>query len=351
MQFTSRPGDDVVADFHQHLTATAKPHTWKWHSHTKPDRHATPVLIAKFGLPDEVAKKPELWAMCPICAPEYPRYTWGYLTWYPESSSGDDRIRAIGHDCGKRYFGSERYRGALRVFEREQDEAADRAYLERMLPTLSALQTWLRAIEPWANAAASLSKDLRAVLPRELLQTLLRAESNGGRLFVHRQVSVPFIRVDGTEGVRQESQSHEVATVVGPSFLASDMKDWQDFVSEAHRILAKQNTIGEQFSELDADKIAVATKELRHARDLAETTWKNVRAACQFAAAQNVANLQKWSISPGSEAQAQLFSLDGFPKITVLRYRKSGIPSLGFREKQVVEIAPVLRLVAPEPPF
>ncbi len=344
-KFDARPDDVIIAEFFQHLAATGEPHAWRQHQHGPPSREAKPVLLRSFALPDAIKARPDKWAKCPLCAPTAPKYTWGYLVWFPESEGGDGYLRAIGHDCGARFFGKERYRQAISIYRREQDEQAERAFLDRALPTLPLLAAWIVAIKPWAEAAHAMRTGFRTALPREFIDALTRAEA--GVLTSEKQLAVPFRRADGSTGTRMESRPEVVGQVRGQSILAHALAN----IDSEH---AAAVAVAAQLSQLppahDADDVLVAAKAVRKLKQHTETVARSVAEAIAFAAPDNLAILRRWSCHPNSSAPAQFITIDDPSKVTVIRYRRIGMPQLGMRPKSVVEIPDRLRRPAPDKP-
>lgn len=347
--FQGRPGTDVIEDFKAHVREAGEPQTWKYHRHDAPARTAKPVLLDKFWLPEARLRNPELWAKCPLCAPNHAKYRWGYLTWFPKAEGGDDCIRAIGHDCGGRYFGDAEYKAALEVFRREQDEQAERKLLTEAMPKASSLQLWLASARPWAEAVQEFKNSLRRELPREFITQLVRASIGGGALTAQREIEVTFVRPDGRDGTRREGESYQVASVVGAGFLSEKPEDVLRLLQDATRLLRKLPKL-EALAELDAASVSAASKAWHGAIENADLIFQSIKDAVAFADADNIAELQTWSRAPGSDAVAQILCLDRRPKISIYRYRKIGMPSMGMRPKVEVQIPDVLRQPQPEAP-
>lgn len=341
--FATRPDDAVIADFFQHLATTGEPHVWSQHQHTPPSRDAKPVLLRSFALPDAIKARPDRWAKCPLCAPIAPKYTWGYLVWFPESEGGDGYLRAIGHDCGARFFGKERYRQAVGIYRREQDEQAERDLLDRALPSLPSLAAWIVAIKPWADAAHAMRTSFRAALPREFIDALTRAEA--GMLTIEKPLAVPFRRADGSTGTRMESRPEAVGQVRGQGILAHAMANIE---SEHMAATATAAQLSQLPPARDADAVLVAAKAVRKLKQHVEALAQSIADAVAFAEPDNLTLLRRWSCHPNSSAPAQFVMIDDPSKVSVIRYRRIGMPQLGMRPKTIVEIP--TRLGRPPPP-
>lgn len=329
--FTERPGAEFIDDFLAHVRDTGDPTTWRWHSHTAPDKAAKPVLLKPFDVPEAFAKDPGRWARCPLCAPAFPKYKFGALVWFPVSGGGDGRVRAIGNECGAKYFGKAAYRMAQNVYRREQDEEAQRAYLARALPVSPDLKAALEASAERGQAADLLRTQLLKFIPRDLVRTLQQATIAGGMLTVQVQVRVPYIGRDGTPGERMEFQPRPLASVKGAAFLYGG-----DGSPEPLRVKALQLLTDipqpSALSAMDSDGVHALAKRIQQAFDGAAKMHAALEHARQFAADDNLNALQRWTMHADSGAQVRMITLDGRPRINIYRRVNSRIPGSGFRD-------------------
>lgn len=329
--FADRPGPQVIEAFLAHVRASGDPTTWQWHSHTAPDKKAKPVLLKTFDIPEAFAKDPQRWARCPLCAPNFPKYKHGALVWFPVSGGGDGRLRAIGHECGARYFGKEVYRTARAVYQREQDEEAERAYLVRALPVAPQLKAALERLAERSIAVEHLRTQLLRFTPRDFVRTLQQATIAGGMLTIQAQVRVPFVRRDGTPGERIEYQPQPLVTVRGAVLLFGADGSPESLRAKALQLLSDVPEAS-QLQAMDSHGVHALAKRMQQACEAAAKMQGVLDHARLFTAAENLSNLQKWTRHPDSGAPVQVIALDGRPRISVYRRVNAKIPNMGFRD-------------------
>lgn len=345
-EFPTRPETAVIREFLSHVKTTGEPHSWQYHRHDRPARDAKPVVLIRFHLPHEIANKPDRRGKCPICAPTRAQYTWGYLVWFPLTEGGDNCLRAIGHDCGANYFGDDEYSEALAVFQREQDESLDRDYLARVVPLMSDIRNELVVLRPCVEAAQAFRVDARKALRLAFVRELARTPD--AILRIHPVVPVPFVRADGSEGVRNEVQSRAFGRIAGAACLADGLIPFDQLLDG---ILADLGNLPAESSvrSLGTDDIFVLAKRLRQTSEKVRQLSAVVLAAFDFSSPENLSELQRWSRHPDSHAVVQIISLDGGPKFSVYHPKKVGVSELGWHEAKRVEVTvpPLLRQVKP----
>ena len=350
--FSARPDDSVVQDFLAHVAKEGSPHTWWAHSRTRPPSGAKPVLLTRFRLPEALDKSPDRWALCPICQPDTPKYTWGYLSWYPEEEGGDGLLRAIGHDCGSRFFGKERYKEALSVFHREQDEQADRTFIRRSHPLIAAAIAEAQALRLWASAADQFRIELLGALTNVNAKDIVRRSGQGGALHVSKMRAVSVVKRDGTSTTRLEPISEHVATVIGADFLSDKAKGLGATLETAMTALrTATNRLNAQAEHVDsglsADDVHVMAKSIR----AGFTSLSNVRvlldATLLFASTENLRQVQRWSCHPDSDAPFKLILRDDQKTLSLILPRKRGAPQLGMRDAVLVQVPDALRTPLP----
>lgn len=133
--FPNLPTPSVIRDFKDWVTETGQPDRWKWHDHSMPPKDHDYDELVKFEIPDKKRADVGL-ARCPICSPNNGKYYKGVLTWFPAEGT----IRAIGHECAEKHFGTLRYNRARSVRKHRQRVDAARDFLFKHLPTISSLR-------------------------------------------------------------------------------------------------------------------------------------------------------------------------------------------------------------------
>ena len=110
----------LIDEWREHIRRTGEPDTFRYHCHSKPRTEDPPRIIADgFDVPERFRLSKRL-APCTLCSLHGPKYYRGMLAWWPEEKA----LRAIGHECGVRYWG-EAFVQAKRDFSERQE--GDRA--------------------------------------------------------------------------------------------------------------------------------------------------------------------------------------------------------------------------------
>lgn len=131
--FPTKPSKEIIAEIHEHIKRTGKPHLWRGHTHTKPPPGSKPVYLDEFDLPEKL-RKAARWAPCPCCAPESPKFGSGKIAWFPSEGV----IRLLGPECFKK-LDAEGHQEAVDNLKAERRREADTKVLLARLPQLAGL--------------------------------------------------------------------------------------------------------------------------------------------------------------------------------------------------------------------
>ena len=213
-RFRARPNLKAVESFIRHVASTGRPHTWPGISTTEPAQSSRPVLLKRFTIPDSFRRGPHSQAPCPICCPYYPKYGTGYLVWHPD----DQRVRAIGQECGKEFFDDGAFDGAVAAYDREELESAARRYLSDTYPRLVSemVQNWF--VRTDLQLRLRKRDELVSTITLRAVAHLKRKASSDGTLYVEADSGlkddkgralirdVAVVKVAGLEGLKSKDE-------------------------------------------------------------------------------------------------------------------------------------------------
>lgn len=172
--YRSRPADDVIARFLQHVRRTGQPETFPTICRVPPPADSPPIFLKPFDV--DRSKRPDGdRAPCSICSPYRPKFLHGgFLVWYPLEGV----IRAIGPECGDALFGGTQYAdGRIACTRREREDAA-LGFLQTNLPKTLQMVLAMEAIRPAAREVSRLHRKFKTEAPN--VQAKLRAVRSGG---------------------------------------------------------------------------------------------------------------------------------------------------------------------------
>lgn len=210
--FSDEPHDDLVEEIKQHVRRTSSPHTWRGHSHTKPEKDAFVVYVEEFDVPapDSVLRV----APCPCCNPFHPQYkNKGKIAWFPHESV----IRLIGPQCFAA-INAVGHDQALVDLRKRQKRRQVLATISHLAPSLEALITALDDALPIAEDLDSFMREINRVIDNELQLQLWR-EVKEGNLTTTETRRVAFQKADGTSGTRGEEFRIPFAKIAGHSMI------------------------------------------------------------------------------------------------------------------------------------
>lgn len=210
--FSEEPVDDLIEEIKQHVRLTSSPHTWRGHSHTKPDKGAFIVYVEEFDVPapDSVLRV----APCPCCNPHHPQYkNKGKIAWFPHESV----IRLIGPQCFAA-INAGGHDAALVDLRKRQKRRDELATIALHAPTVEALIAAIDEALPIAEDLDSFMREINRVVDNELRLHLWR-EVKEGNLTTSETRRVPFRKADGTSGERKEEFRVPFARMAGHTMI------------------------------------------------------------------------------------------------------------------------------------
>lgn len=206
--YLTRPSENLVQAFLEHVRKTGQPETFPTICTTKPIALSVPVFLCRFDI--DRKKRPN-WdeAPCSICSPNAPKFLHeGYFVWYPDEGV----IRAIGPECGDTIFGGNLYAQAKEAFDKEERERQAVAFLERNYLKLPAMLAALQAIRTAAVEAFAIHVQFKKEAPR--IHKMLRQIKNAGgslrvSIVVQREEVEDEDRIEGPRGFGKAESDYD----------------------------------------------------------------------------------------------------------------------------------------------
>jgi hypothetical protein len=123
--FFDRPSTAVVKEIRDYVAETGESHTWRGHTHTRPEPDALVQYIARFELPEKF-RRAKQFLVCPVCRPSSRNFgkREGMIAWFPVEGI----IRLIGPDCFAK-LNSAAHAEALAELEQRERREKDVAFL------------------------------------------------------------------------------------------------------------------------------------------------------------------------------------------------------------------------------
>lgn len=243
--YTTRPSDNVISAFLEHVRKTGQPETFPTICRTKPEPDSRPVFL-RHGIDVDRKLRPEGDAApCPICSPRAPKYLHnGYLVWFPSESV----IRSIGPECGDAFFGGSVFSDALSELALVERERIVVDFLTKNFCKVLHMIVVLEMTRAAAAEAGRLHAQFRKEAP-QILKRLRYVKTNGGALKVSVSIDRKEVDDDYIEGPRgfgkagsaYDSQDIEFGYLPKTTMLlalfdpVSELKEVSDLVSELPR--------------------------------------------------------------------------------------------------------------------
>ncbi|MDI7925243.1 hypothetical protein [Ferirhizobium litorale] len=293
--FSDEPNEDLLQEIKQHVRETREPHSWRGHSHTKPEQGALVVYCDEFDVPapDTVPRV----APCPCCNPHYPQYkNKGKIAWFPDESV----IRLIGPQCFKA-INEGAHQAALVELRRKQKVRSELATIRRHGPSIDALLKMVDEVSPIAAALDVFLQDLNRALDNELALPLWRV-ARGGILSVSEERNVPYRKPDGVIEVRREVVPVHFASIAGygmfdrsgPIAAQKKLGPLRSGLADISRRLIE---VGVPERLTDAERTDFAEK-LPRARVLLAEALSNAREKQEFLTSDAIETLGRWGRHP-----------------------------------------------------
>lgn len=247
----------LIGEIKQHIQLTSSPHTWRGHSHTKPDKGAFVVYVEEYDVP--APKHVLKVAPCPCCNPHYPKYkNKGKIAWFPNESI----IRLIGPDCFVA-INAGGHHEALIELRKRQKRRSELETIALHSRNIDALIESLEEALPIAKDLDEFMQEIHRVLDNQMQLNLWR-EVKGGDLTILETRRVPFQKADGTYGARNEDfkvfyrriQGHSMIDGTGQS-SATKLKHLRSGLVAMGDVLKKTDEL-DSLSDLDRRRMADA---------------------------------------------------------------------------------------------
>jgi hypothetical protein len=210
--FSMEPSDELIEEIKQHVRLTSSPHTWRGHSHTKPDKGAFVVYVEEFDVPapDSVLRV----APCPCCNPYHPQYkNKGKIAWFPHESV----IRLIGPQCFAA-INAGGHDAAIIDLRKRQKRRDELATIALHAPSVDGLIAAIDEALPIADDLDNFMREINRVVDNELRLQLWR-EVKDGNLTTSETRRVPIQKADGTSGERMEEFRVPFAQIAGHAMI------------------------------------------------------------------------------------------------------------------------------------
>ena len=163
----SRPSEDWVSAFLDHVRSTGQPETFEAVDWSIPPSTSEPVILKPFDVDRRKRPKRDM-APCALCSPCHPKCLNGlYLVWYPD----EGLVRVVGPQCGRNLEAGRRLVEARIEYDRERKKLRLENFLEANLPNVDRMVEALRAFRPAAAEAARLHAKLKhdcSAIPKRL---------------------------------------------------------------------------------------------------------------------------------------------------------------------------------------
>jgi hypothetical protein len=197
------------------VARTGRPHDWRLLVLSKPPADCLFEIGAKFEVPAELRSKVQR-APCPICQPNSPKYYSGYLIFFPNEGT----YRAIGHVCGGKHFGAERFEIQVKALKSRLGEESALEFLFVNLPNTHILRAAALALLERGREIDKLRATLLGKITQALANRILRHGGDGLlRVFGEREVSA--VGTDGRESRKREAVEVANFPMSGLGFLRS----------------------------------------------------------------------------------------------------------------------------------
>lgn len=294
--FSEEPNDALIQEIKNHVRQTSSPHTWRGHSHTKPEKGAFVVYIEEFDVPapDTIERV----APCPCCNPNHPQYkNKGKIAWFPHEGV----IRIIGPQCFKAINASG-HDEALIDLRRRKKRREEIATILRHSAGLDGLIAALDEALPIAEDLDTFMREINRVIDGELQLQLWR-EVKGGDLMVAETRQVPFQKTDGTIGTRKEDFRVAFARIRGNAMID---RCGQPAIGKLGPLRAGLAQVAKRIGEVAAlDDLSDAEREsmagqLVKGRQVAEEVLSAMLARQVFLTSDAIETLHSWGQHPNA---------------------------------------------------
>lgn len=293
--FKQRPGQYVRKEFLDWVRETGRPDTWQHHTSTKPPADQDFEELDRFVIPEPV--RPSVGrATCPICSPGAPKYFAGALAWFPTEGV----LRAIGHECAKSHFGTERANAAIAARKHHAAVEGAQDFLMETLPTIAELRAEVDSLQITAATIDHVRQVIWSASSRTSCEKLAKMGASGA-LSVEHVRAVEAVDAQGQSTTRYESDVVATYSVGGLAFISrrfivSGLAKQTDDILQLVRAADPEEALEFICTELKAhDHLFQAERLARGAVEQVERLRQAVADAKQFFAPENLISLTEYT--------------------------------------------------------
>ncbi len=293
--FLTKPGKEIVAEIHEHIKQTGKPHLWRGHTHTKPPPGSKPVYLDEFDLPEKL-RKAARWAPCPCCAPESPKFGSGKIAWFPSEGV----IRLLGPECFKT-LDAEGHQEAVQNLKAERRREIDAKVLLARLPHLARLLV----IGERANRVAAALSEFHTALHEKMKVARLKLWEHvqrDGELRVYMKTSRLVTRRDGSSNVDEVDAETVISRLDGYEVLNPELKIGAGALRGALKKLTAYIDLANDTTAIDGmtdEARHEAANEITRAMTAIKAAAENLTRWQKFATPLAINSLRRWGEHPG----------------------------------------------------
>lgn len=301
--FDDRPSDAIVREIKKFIAAELKPYLWRGHTHTKPPTGAVVVYLDEFCVPVRNRQNKALWAPCPCCSDDVPKYIGSdrnaaKIAWFPEERV----IRLIGPDCFAA-LNEAGHADALIELRKMQSRKKHERFL---FDNLGMVHEALLAINQNLEIAIALEKfrdqllSKLAVLPRFRLFEELRE----GKLRTTEVLIKTTVRPGKPDKVTRKEFEKVYATISGHELLRLQRSSPAAILSRAEELLSKIDISINLIDALDGE-IAKVSRNFARALKTAREAAAEIEKLRRFLSVETINTLRTWGKRP--DANLKLF--------------------------------------------
>lgn len=215
--FETRPSDDFIERWREHIKETGHPETFENVSTVPPaDMSNVVVLSGELKVPI-MRREDQALVPCPLCCPNSPKFGTGRLLYFPMEKI----VAAVGRTCAKRHLGED-YERAVEQYGRETEgrnilhvwadlqrkAPALREMAAQLLPVAEALQ---QARRDFGREAEAFLHDYRVNRPMDL--------AGNANYSIHAVVTTRDTGLKDRKG-KKVYETVQLGTIVGYEFCA-----------------------------------------------------------------------------------------------------------------------------------
>lgn len=263
---------EAAADAREFIRSGGAPYLWRWHTHTRPPRGATPpVYVGEFEMPGASKAKGNL-SPCPVCSPNHRKFGKGRIAWFPDEGV----LRLIGEDC----FATLDPEGHLLAdaeYRRKLERDNEIAYLTRHSENFDQSFRIIEDADEMAADLKVLHGDFHRALAENEIDIWNRIKS--GDLMVEIEHDEFVFNSDGSQTTKKSASRIRHAKIEGAVFFRRSFPDIQVMTKKAlqHFKAIRKHMANSNFSEWSDEERAHIHDQLQQGMRLGEEAIKLLR--------------------------------------------------------------------------